>query len=420
MFFDKRKYRSLDELAKQNAHNIFSSDEELLEHVQRQTFRYFWDFAHPQCGAIRERNSENYKDVITSGGTGFGLMTIIVAVERGWIKSYEAQERIIKILRFLSSCETYHGAYAHWYDAYTGKTIPFSKKDNGADLVETSFLMMGMLTVRQYFSANKNIVELINTIWYNVDWIRFTRGKEVLYWHESNTGKNRINLKIEGYNEALITYVLAAASPNNSINKNIYDNGWARSGAMKNGKRFFNIHLPLGPDYGGPLFFAHYSFLGLDPRGLKDDYADYEKQNVAHAKINHAYCGANPKKYKGYSDKCWGLSACDTGKRYKPHSPEKDNGTICPSAAIASMPYLPVASMKALKYFYYELGNQLWGEYGFYDGFNVSKKWFADSYLAINQAPVILMIENYRSGLLWNMFMSCVEVKKGLKKLGFK
>lgn len=419
MLLETQKYIDAENVSKYNQQNILLSDDALLELVQRQTFKYFWDFAHPHCGAIRERSNENYTDVITSGGTGFGLMTIIVAVERKWISKKDAEERINQIIDFLLTCETYYGAYSHWYNAYTGKTIPFSKKDNGADLVETSFLIMGLLTVRQYFSHNKMLTEKINTIWHNLQWVSFTRDKDVLYWHESNNGKNRINLKIEGYNEALITYVLSASSPQYAIDKKVYDNGWARNGDMKNEKSFFDITLPLGPDYGGPLFFAHYSFLGLNPRGLKDNYADYEKQNIAHAKINYAYCVANPKQYKGYSKECWGLSACDSGKKYKPHSPEKDNGTICSSAAIASMPYLPEASMNALKYFYYQLGDKLWGEYGFYDGFNLSKKWFADSYLAINQAPIILMIENYRTGLLWNLFMSCDEVKNGLEKLGF-
>ena len=420
MFFDNRKYRTVHTATLvENTDSVFC-DDALLEQVQQQTFAYFWDFAHPHCGAIRERNSESFKDVITSGGTGFGIMTILVAVERKWISKYDARQRIVQVLDFLLSCETFHGAYAHWYNAYTAETIPFSKKDTGADLVETSFLIMGLLTVRQYFIADKIIVEKINSIWHKVEWAKFTRGKDVLYWHESKTGKQNINLKIEGYNEALITYVLAASSPQYAISRNVYDNGWARNGDIRNGKRFFGTTLPLGPDLGGPMFFTHYSFLGLDPRGLQDAYADYGTQNIAQTKINHAYCAANPKNYKGYSERCWGLSACDSGKRYRPHSPEKDNGTICPSAAIASMPYFPEASVKALKYFYYELGDRLWGEYGFYDGFNLSRKWFADSYLAINQAPIILMIENYRSGLLWDLFMSCEEVKAGLKKLGFK
>lgn len=405
---------------KVNSINQFS-DAELLQHIQQQTFRYFWDFAHPS-GMIRERNHESYKNVVTSGGTGFGLMCIVVAMERKWISLEQGTERIKNIISFLNTCQKYDGAFSHWYNGNTGATIPFSKKDDGADLVETSFLVVGLLTVRQFLKKTDNHIHLIhsiNTIWHNINWQAFTRQKNVLYWHSKTKGKPSVNLKIEGYNEALIVYILAASSPTKSIDKKIYDEGWARSGNMKSGKISFDTKLPLGPNYGGPLFFAQYSFLGLDPRGLKDAYANYWQQNLAHTQINYKYCVENPKGYSGYGKDCWGLSSCDSGKRYKMHSPEKDNGTICCSAAIAAIPYLPVESLKALKNFYYNMGKKIWGEYGFYDSFNKTRSWCANSYLSINQGPIILMIENYRTGLLWNLFMSCKEVQLGLKKLGF-
>lgn len=400
------------------------SDEELLELVQKQTFQYFWEFAHPICGMARERDSENFLDVISTGGTGFGIMAIIVAAERKWITRTQAAERILTITKFLQQCETYHGAFAHWVDGGTGKTIPFSKKDDGADLVETSFLFQGLLTARQYFTRNNsienNIRHIINTLWQNVEWDWFTRGRDVLYWHWSPNFKWYKNLKIEGYNEALITYILAAASPAHSISAAAYHKGWARNGHQKNGKKFYNVALPLGPDYGGPLFFSQYSFLGLDPRGLKDEYTDYWKQNMHHSKINYLHCVHNPGQYKGYAKDCWGLSACDSGRHYHPHSPVKDNGTLCPSASISALPYLPKESLAAIKNFYHNFYNQLWGSYGFADGFNISRNWYSHSYLAINQGPIIVMIENHRTGLLWNLFMSCPEVLEGLKKLGFK
>ncbi len=387
----------------------FLPDDNLLELIQRQTFRYFWDFAHPQSGMARERNHEFYKDVVTTAGSGFGMMAMIVAAEKKWITMNEFVNRLNLIVDFLFHCEKYHGAFSHWYNGNTGKTIPFGKKDDGADLVETSFLIMGLLTVRQYLKKQKAsdqlLIDKINALWLNVEWNWFERpisptGKErgdVLYWHWTPHHRRQINLKIEGYNEALITYVLAASSPTHSIEKTIYDEGWARNGQMRNGKNFYETILPLGPDYGGPLFFAQYSFLGLDPRNLKDRYANYWQQNAAQTKINYSYCVNNPKNYRGYGENCWGLSACDSGKRYKPFSPTRDNGTICPSAAIASLPYLPQESMAAIKYFYFKLGKKIWGEYGFYDSFNKSRSWYSKSYLAINQGPIIVMIENYRT-----------------------
>lgn len=400
------------------------SDEDLLGLVQRQTFRYFWDFAEPNSGMAPERNREAFQNVVTTGGSGFGVMAIIVATERKWITRNAAVARIRKIILFLIKAEKYHGAFAHWIDGNTGKTIAFSKKDNGADIVETSFLFQGLLTARQYFTKKnkeeKWIREEITRLWEQVNWDWFTRGRDVLYWHWSPGHQWKMNLKIEGYNEALVTYILAAASPQHAISKKVYNNGWARNGDMKNGKHFYNVTLPLGPDWGGPLFFAHFGFAGLDPRALKDGFADYGKQNVAHAKINYRYCVDNPSNFKGYSKKSWGLSACDYKKRYHEQSPLKDNGTICCSAALASMPYTPKESLAAMRYFYEEMGDKIFQEYGFTDSFNQSHNWYADSYLAINQGVTILMIENYRTGLLWGLFMKDPDVKKGLTNLGFK
>ncbi|MCH5691029.1 DUF3131 domain-containing protein [Niabella sp. W65] len=400
------------------------SDDALLELVQHRTFRYFWDFAEPHSGMARERNRETFQNVVTTGGSGFGVMAIIVAVERKWISRSDAVKRIRKILSFLVKADKYQGAFAHWIDGHNGKTVPFSKKDNGADIVETSFLFQGLLTARRYFDKRNEdenwIRETITLLWEQVNWEWFTKGQDVLYWHWSPEHQWEMNLKIEGYNEALITYVLAAASPQHAISSKVYDKGWARNGDMKNGKVFYRVKLPLGPDWGGPLFFAHFGFAGLDPRGLKDRFADYGKQNLAHVKINYRYCADNPLQFKGYNKQSWGLSACDYKKRYYEQSPLKNNGTICCSAALASMPYTPGASMAALRYFYEVLGNKIFREYGFTDSFNQTHNWYADSYLAINQGITILMIENYRTGLLWKLFMSDPDVKNGLFKLGFK
>lgn len=399
------------------------SDSALLTLVQEQTFKYFWDFGHPVSGMARERNSSG--DVCTTGGTGFGLMSILVGIRRNFISRTEGLTRIQKIVSFLQNkCTRYHGAFAHWINGATGTTIPFSANDDGADLVETSFLMEGLLTARQFFDQNSieedSLRKNINDLWNGVEWNWFRQNnQDVLYWHWSPDKDWTMNMKISGWNEALITYVLAASANKDSISKTVYDNGWARNGNMKNSKRFYGIELPLGPDYGGPLFFSHYSFLGLNPHGLSDAYANYWTQDTAQTKINYLYCVNNPKHYNGYSKLCWGLTASDDNNGYKAHSPTNDDGVISPTAAVSSLPYTPMESMNALKFFYYKLGDKIWGQYGFKDAFNLHDVWFADSYLAIDQGPQIVMIENYRSGLLWNLFISCPEVGRGLKRLGF-
>jgi len=404
------------------------SDSALLDLVQKQTFRYFWDFAHPVSGLARERsNIADYgPETVTIGGTGFGVMSVIVAVERKWITRDTAARFLLKMVKFLVKSPTYHGAFPHWMDGATGRTIPFSRKDDGGDLVETSYLMQGLLCARQYFNGDnpveRGLRQRISWLWGDIEWNWYTQGQEVLYWHWSPNNGWAMNFPVRGFDECLIMYILAASSPNEryQVSSAVYHRGWAISDFFKNGKEFYGIKLPLGFDYGGPLFFSHYSFLGLDPRGLKDRYADYWEQNKNHTLINHAYCLDNPKKFKGYGENCWGLTASDDYNGYDAHSPTNDNGTISPTAALSAFPYTPEYSMKALKHFYYDLGDKIWSEYGFVDDFNETKNWYGKSHLAIDQGPIIVMIENYRSGLLWKLFMSCPEVKMGLKKLGFE
>lgn len=399
------------------------SDERLLDTVQRRTFAYFWEFGHPVSGLARERNTSG--DLVTSGGSGFGLMTIPVAVERKFITRNDALERVKKTVGFLkNTAQTFHGAFPHWLNGKTGAVIPFSAKDNGADLVETSYLMAGLLTVRAYFSGTSteevNLRKDITTIWEAVEWSWFRKsGENVLYWHWSPNFGWDMNMKIQGWNECLITYVLAASSPTFGIPKSVYDQGFARNGAQVSTQNQYGFQLPLGPSLGGPLFFSHYSFLGINPFGLRDAYASYEQQVVSHSKINHAYCADNPKKFAGYSRVCWGLTASDVPNGYAANAPGNDIGVISPTAAISSLPFTPDESMAALRFFYYKLGDKLWGEYGFADAFSIQELWFAGSTLAIDQGPIVIMIENARSKLIWDLFLKNTEIKSGLRALGF-
>lgn len=403
------------------------TDDQLMEAVQKQTFSYFWDFGHPTSGLARERSNitPGYgNEVVTTGGTGFGVMAIVVAAERKWITREEAVERMLKMVRFLRKADSYHGIFPHWLNGETGKTIPFSRKDDGGDAVESSFLFMGLLTARQYFDKNtpaeSELRNRINGLWGEAEWDWHTRGGlDKFYWHWSPNNGWAMNFELRGWNECLITYVLAASAPRYSIPASVYHKCWAKSNHFKNGKEFYGIKLPLGFDYGGPLFMSQYSFLGLDPRKFKDQYANYWEQNRNHTLINYEHCIRNPKGYKGYGPDTWGLTASDSYEGYNAHSPNNDLGVISPTAALSAFPYTPEYSMKALRHFYEDLGPKIYGQYGFKDAFNETKGWVAESYLAIDQGPIIVMMENYRTGLCWKLFMSCPEIRGGLKKLGF-
>lgn len=398
------------------------TDDSLLTLVQKQTFKYFWDFGHPVSGLARERNTSG--ETVTSGGSGFGIMSIVVGVHRGFISRAEGYARMQKIVGFLKNdAAKFHGAFSHWLNGTTGAVVPFSTNDNGADLVETSFLIQGLLCARQYFDAagESSLRDDINAIWNGVEWDWFRKNNsDVLYWHWSPDFNWDKNLPVRGWNECLVTYVLAASSATHGIPKSVYDNGWAGGANFINNNNYYGYTLPLGPNYGDPLFFAHYSFQGINPTQLSDAYANYTTQNKNHSLINYNYCVSNPSGWYGYSESCWGLTASDDINGYKAHSPTNDNGVITPTAALSSMPYTPEESMRALKFFYYKLGDKLWGDYGFYDAFSLQEPWFATSTLAIDQGPIINMIENHRSGLLWDLFMSCPEIKTGMIKLGFQ
>lgn len=415
------------------------SDEELLNIVQRQTLKYFWDYAEPNSGMARERfhpDGDYPKDdahVVTTGGSGFGLMALVVGMERNFIERDSVVERLDRIADFLGGTTRFHGAWPHWINGKTGETQAFSAKDNGGDLVETSFLAQGFLVVREYLKngteKEKAVAKKYDELWNSIEWNWYTNNKNGLYWHWSPTYQWEMDFMIEGYNECLITYFLAAASPDHAIEPAVYHEGWARSGKITTDAEAYNIPLILkhntSGNKGGPLFWAHYSYLGLDPRGLEDRYANYWDVNRNHSLINYLYCQENPKDFETYSKDSWGLTASytrreDGGIGYTAHSPDNDRGVVSPTAAVSSLPYTPEESMRAIRYFYEDRHELLWGPAGFYDAYSLEgEPWVAARYLAIDQGPQVVMIENYRTGLIWDLFMQAPEVKKALEKLSF-
>lgn len=411
------------------------SDDALFDLVQERTFQYFWDGAEPVSGMARERihldgvYPDNDQNVVTSGGSGFGVMAILVGIERGFITRQQGLERLTKIVGWLEKADRFHGMFPHWLYGETGKTKPFSPKDDGGDIVESAFLFQGLLCVRQYFQngneAEKALAARADQLWKEADW-NFYRGanqENVLFWHWSPNYGWEMNFRITGWNECLIAYVLAASSPSHPVPAAVYHEGWAKNGAMTSGPTKYGLTLALqhngSPEYGGPLFWSHYSFLGLDPRHLKDRYADYWEHNRNHVLINYNYCVENPRHWYGYGPDCWGLTASYSTRFYAAHRPEEDFGVISPTAALASMPYTPEESKRAMRHFYEKFGDHLFGKFGFYDAFSEHVDWFPRRYLAIDQGPIVVMMENHRSGLLWKLFMSCPEVQAGLENIGF-
>ncbi|WP_299106321.1 glucoamylase family protein [uncultured Winogradskyella sp.] len=410
------------------------TDEEIMDLTQETTFKYFWDYAESNSGAAKERyhpnDPTNSQNVVTTGGSGFGLMAILVGIERGYITRVEGVSRLSQILNFFEGADRFHGAWSHWIDGGTGGIIPFSDQDNGGDLVETAFLAQGLICVKEYFkdgsTEEAELAAQADLLWKGVEWDWYTQGQNALFWHWSPSNNFAINLELKGYNETLIAFVLGAASLDYSIPVEAYHQGWADNGNIVSSASQYNTTLIL--DHAGtgtgPLFWAHYSYLGLDPRNLSDQYANYWDLNVNHTNINYLYCVDNPNSYVDYGEDCWGLTASytrnsDGSVGYTAHDPENDTGVISPTAAISSIPYTPEKSLAAMHYFYSK-NEILLGNAGFYDAFSPQyNDWVTERYLAIDQGPEIIMIENYRSQLLWNLFMQNEDVQNGLDALGF-
>jgi exo beta-1,2-glucooligosaccharide sophorohydrolase (non-reducing end) len=405
-----------------------TTDLELLTMVQDSCSRYYWECAHPVSGMTREDVPGN-DEIVATGASGFGIMALVVGVDRGFISRDQGLERLLRITDFLNTADRFHGVWPHFMNGATGRRIPvFGMYDNGADLVETSFLMEGLLTARQYFRGDatpeRELYRRITNLWQSVDWdwFRRTPNSPALFWHWSPEYTWLINHQLTGWNEVMVTYLLAIASRTHGVPGSLYYSGWAGiPREYLNGGTYFGIKLEVGPGTGGPLFFTQYSFMGFDPH-MRDRFADYFENNRHIAEINRAYCIRNPQHFKGYGADCWGITAVDGPDGYVPYEPTArlDDGTIAPTGAIASFPYTPGASMDALKHFYRDLGDRLWGEYGFRDAFNLQEDWFSGIYMGLNQAPMVVMIEDYRSGLLWKNFMSNPEIQAMLAQVGFR
>ena len=418
------------------------TDDELLTMLQEACFRYYWEAADPGSGMTRE-NIPGDDRMVATGASGFGVAALIVGAERKFITREQAVQRLTKIVSFLETAQRYHGAWSHYMDGSTGKTMPvFGTFDNGGDLVETSFLMQGLLAARQYFhdpnKDERSLNQRITALWQGVEWNwhRESPDSNFLFWHWSPQWAWQIHHPLIGFNEVMITYLLAMSSPTHAVPVDLYYSGWAGqsqqaidyrggwSGSTEgvhygNGHSYYGITLDVGVGTGGPLFFTHYSYIAFDPHALRDRFtSSYFENNRNLALINRAYCTANPKHFKGYGPDAWGLTASDGPDGYVPHAPDQlyDRGTLTPTGALASFPYTPEPSMVAFKHFYRDLGAQMWGIYGPRDAFNPQANWVSPIYMGLNQAPITVMVENYRTGLVWKQFMANPEIQDMLKK----
>ncbi|RAP42126.1 hypothetical protein BYZ73_07160 [Rhodovulum viride] len=399
-------------------------DAALRDRIAQATAGYFLDWSHPVSGMARERSAGAFgydiEDTVCTGGTGFGLLAQIVAAERGWRPRREILDRVERLVGFLETADRFDGVFPHFLHGATGRVLPFMAGDDGGDLVETAFLMTGLLGAAAFFTEAPGIGARIEALFDAVNWAAHLREDGAVMWHRHPDRPFAPNaLPIRGWNEAMPVFVLGAGSDTHPIPPESYHQSWVRTPTFLNGRSYDGTVLPLGPDWGGPLFLSQYPFLGIDPRGLTDAYADYGAQARAHALVNRAHCLANPRGHTGYGAACWGLTASDDPKGYAAHSPTHDTGVITPTAALSSLPYAPAEAMPVLRHLHDDLGDRIWGEAGFVDAFCPNGDWVAESRLAIDQGPIVVGLENHRSGLIWRLVSGRPEIRRGLLRLGF-
>jgi hypothetical protein len=399
-------------------------DEAFLDLVQRTAFDYFWYETNPENGLIKDRSNDPSRSSIAAVGSGLSAPT--VGIDRGWISREAGQARVLTTLQFLGNsphgpeadATGYKGFYYHFLDMQTGR------RDGDSELstIDTALLLGGVLHVQQYFDRDDATEATIRALADNLDrrvdwpWMQ-VRSAKICHGWNPETGFLRYDWG--GYNEAMILYLLALGSPTFPISPEAWT-AWTSSYAWQThyGQAF--VVFP-------PLFGHQYSHVWIDFRGIQDAYMrakglDYFENSRRATLANRAYVIANPHGWADYGENVWGLTASDIPTSYSARGAppaERDDGTITPTAVGGSFAFTPRESLAALRHMYATYRTQIWGPYGFKDAFNPSMKWFASDYLGIDQGPIVLMIENYRTGRIWHEFMQHPTIQSGLARAGF-
>jgi hypothetical protein len=420
-----------------------------LDDLKRRTFNYFWVEADPVTGLIEDRVPNRQFSSIAA--TGFGLSAYIIGVENGYVSRAEAAEKVLRLLRFLwnapqdsamSGIAGYKGYYYHFLDMRTGHRY----KDVELSTIDTGLLMAGILSVMEYFNGDEVVEEeirsLADALFLRVEWDFFLNGTPALSmgWFPD---RGFLDAEWVGYNEAMVMLVMALGSPTHPIPEICWEK-WTATYDWGGYYGYEHVNF-------GPLFGHHYSHMYLDFRGIYDDYMmekgiDYFENSRRATYGNRAYCLDNPLGFKDYSDTIWGLTACDgpgylekmidgrmvTFEGYSARGAAlvhaRDDGTLAPTAAGGSIPFAPEICLPALRAMYNRYGDKLYGEYGFLDSFNPTftfgqgneEGWFDVDYLGIDQGAILIMLENYQSGLIWDLMKKNKYIRTGLGNAGFK
>jgi hypothetical protein len=391
-----------------------ASRDAFLEEVQEASFRYFAEQHNPYNGLIRD-SAPNRPGVVsnapaTIAGVGFALTAYPVAVERGWMSRASARELTVRTLEFfLTSAEQHNGFFYHFLNFETGVRVNHSELSP----IDTALFLAGALFAAEYYDDPK-IRDLVEKIYERVDftWM-LNKGKTFALAWSPETGFLRGRWDV--FSEGMLLYILAIGSPTHPIPVESWREMLRTAGSYRD---YRLIQMP-------PLFTHQYPHVWLDLRGQNDGLADYFENSVNASRANRAFCIEQASKFAGYGPNLWGLSASEGPAGYRAYGAPPGwtvvhDGTIAPTACGSSIVFTPEESIACLQNIREYYSDAMWGPYGFSDAMNLGKQWFSDKVLAIDQGPLLLMIENYRTGLIWKFMERSAPVKTALEKIGFR
>jgi hypothetical protein len=403
------------------AHKISGEDELFLEDLQHRTFNYFWEQADQQTGLVPDRArldgsslDENHRDVASIAATGFGLTALCIGAERGWITSAQARERTRNTLRFFATkAFQEHGWFYHWLDAKTGER----RWQSEVSSIDTALLLGGVLTTRQYFQDDPEIVTLATSILERVDFPWMLNSHALLLSHGWKPESGFLKPRWDTYSEDTILYLLAIGSATHPISPASWRALW-RDRYRYDGYSYFTT-------IGVPLFMHQYSHAWIDYRDRREtngDRIDYFENSINATLAHRAFCIDLSHDYPGFEPNVWGVTASDSAKGYlawggPPRDPAID-GTVVPSAAGGSLMFTPALSLSALRTMHEKYGNKVYSRFGFVDAFNPNTGWTDTDVIGINVGIILLSAENMRTGNIWRWFMRNREIPRAMAAVG--
>lgn len=386
-------------------------DDQFLNDVEHASFLFFWEQGSPRTGMVKDRcnvRAERQGDAASIAATGFGLTALCIGAQRGFIPAGDALERVFVTLRFLwKKLPNHRGFFYHFANPETGERM----FDSEVSSVDTAILLCGILTVREHF-RHPAVAELANLIFSRVDWTWLSEDTSLLT-HGWTPEVGFLPSRWDYYSELMMMYLLGMGSSAHPLKEETW-NAWKRLTFEYDGMRYIGSFAPL--------FVHQFSQAWFDFRQRRDKYVDYFQNSVTATEVHRRFCLELSKQFPDYSEDLWGISASDSQQGYViwggPPATGPIDGTVVPSAAGGSLPFLPAESMRVLKAIRSRYPSA-WSKYGFVDAFNPLKNWYDTDVIGIDTGIILLMAENLRTGFVWETFMKSSEAKRGMERAGF-